>query len=138
MKKLIAIFICFFLVVGCDSNNANNDLNSADSNNTSVQDYSIIDAVSAHDIIENEDVVIIDVRSKNEYNTGYIENAINIPVDSIQYKIENIVSDKNKKILLYCRSGARAQEAAKKLASLGYSNVYSFGGIVDWPYEIVN
>ncbi len=138
MKKLIAIFICFFLVVGCDSNNANNDSNSADSNNTSVQDYSIIDAVSAHDIIENEDVVIIDVRSKNEYNTGYIENAINIPVDSIQYKIENIVSDKNKKILLYCRSGARAQEAAKKLASLGYSNVYSFGGIVDWPYEIVN
>ncbi len=138
MKKLIAIFICFFLVVGCYSNNANNDSNSADSNNTSVQDYSIIDAVSAHDIIENEDVVIIDVRSKNEYNTGYIENAINIPVDSIQYKIENIVSDKNKKILLYCRSGARAQEAAKKLASLGYSNVYSFGGIVDWPYEIVN
>ena len=138
MKKLIAIFICFFLVVGCDSNNANNDLNSADSNNTSVQDYSIIDVVSAHDIIENEDVVIIDVRSKNEYNTGYIENAINIPVDSIQYKIGNIVPDKDKKILLYCRSGARAQEAAKKLASLGYSNVYSFGGIVDWPYEIVN
>lgn len=138
MKKLIAIFMCLFLVVGCDSNNANNDLNSVDSNNNLVQNYSIIDAVSAHDIIENEDVVIIDVRSKNEYNTGYIENAINIPVDSIQYKIGNIVPDKDKKILLYCRSGARAQEAAKKLASLGYSNVYSFGGIVDWPYEIVN
>lgn len=138
MKKLIAIFMCLFLVVGCDSNNANNDLNSVDSNNNLVQNYSIIDAVSAHDIIENEDVFIIDVRSKNEYNTGYIENAINIPVDSIQYKIGNIVPDKDKKILLYCRSGARAQEAAKKLASLGYSNVYSFGGIVDWPYEIVN
>lgn len=138
MKKLIAIFICLFLVAGCDSNNSDSALNSSSSNNNLVQNYSIIDAVSAHDIIENEDVVIIDVRSKNEYNTGYIENAINIPVDSIQYKIGNIVPDKDKKILLYCRSGARAQEAAKKLASLGYSNVYSFGGIVDWPYEIVN
>ena len=85
----------------------------------------------------DDSVVIIDVREKDEYNSGHIKNSINISVNHIRNKINDYVSDKDKVILLYCRSGARAKEAAQYLINMGYSNVYTFGGILDWSYEIV-
>ena len=45
--------------------------------------------------------------------------------------------DKEATLLIYCRSGRRSKDAAQKLLALGYQSVYDFGGVIDWPYELV-
>ena len=86
---------------------------------------------------KKNEVIILDVRSEEEYNSGHIENSILIPIDKLEEEAENILNDKNKKILVYCRSGHRSKKASNILLEKGYTNVYDFGGIKDWPYEIV-
>lgn len=83
----------------------------------------------------NDDTIILDVRTNEEYNNGHIKNALNIPLDDIIN--EKIDIDKNKTILVYCQSGNRSQKASSKLVSLGYERIYNFGGINNWPYEVV-
>lgn len=73
----------------------------------------------------------------NEYNEGYIEGAVLLPNYEIQNQAEIVLDNKEKVILVYCRSGRRSETAAKELIEMGYTNVYDFGGIMDWPYEIV-
>lgn len=96
-----------------------------------------ISAAKAKEMMESEDVIIVDVRTQAEYDEGYIPNAILIPNESIEGEPKELV-DKDATILVYCRSGNRSAQAAKKLVDLGYTNVYDFGGIIDWPFEIVN
>jgi len=94
--------------------------------------------VEAKKIIDNEkSVVILDVREPEEVNEGYIDGAVFIPNGDILENAQKIIPDKNKKILVYCRSGKRSREACEKLVKIGYKNVYDFGGIMDWPFEIV-
>ncbi|MBX9136452.1 rhodanese-like domain-containing protein [uncultured Clostridium sp.] len=57
-------------------------------------------------------------------------------MDTLESTIEDIVKDKDSQILVYCRSGLRSAEASKIIKSLGYNNIYDFGGIIDWTYEI--
>ncbi len=82
-------------------------------------------------------VVVLDVRTQDEYDTGHIAGAILIPNETILDKQPALLPDLNAEILVYCRSGNRSAQAAKKLAAMGYTNVSDFGGIIDWPYEIV-
>jgi phage shock protein E len=82
-----------------------------------------------------EDVAILDVREKSEYKTSHIAKAINIPVSDIDSKIEKIVFDKDKTILVYCQAGSRSRVACRHLSKLGYRHVYNFGGITHWPYD---
>jgi len=96
------------------------------------ESYETISQEDAYKMME-EDVVILDVRTNEEYQEGHIENAINIPLDEIT---DDIDLDEDKKILIYCQSGNRSKEASSKLYSLGY-DVYNFGGISNWPYEVV-
>ncbi len=125
MKKIMIMFLILTIVLtGCNSN----------SNNVS---YKKISAEEAKTIIDNEDVIILDVRTPEEYNSGHIENAVLLPVTEIPDKAEAVLADKEAKILVYCRSGNRSATAAKDLIKMGYTNVYDFGGINDWPYEIV-
>ncbi len=84
------------------------------------------------------DVIIIDVRTEAEFAEGHIENAVLLPDYDIEANASEILTDKSAVILVYCRSGVRSEAAAKKLAQMGYSNIYDFGGIIDWPYEMVN
>ena len=89
---------------------------------------------------KEKNYVIVDVRTPEEYKEGYIPNAINIPLDTIDnYNSQNVenLKDKNQLIMVYCRSGRRSAEAAKKLLAKGYMNVIDFGGINDWKGEIV-
>ncbi|UYO62535.1 rhodanese-like domain-containing protein [Acetobacterium wieringae] len=88
-------------------------------------------------IDEGKNLVILDVRTQEEYNEGHIENAVLIPDTEISAKSSTVLADSNQTILVYCRTGRRSAEAAKKLVDLGYSNIYDFGGIVDWSYEVV-
>jgi len=78
-------------------------------------------------------VVILDVRTEEEFETGYIEGAILLPHTEIKNKAEVVLPDKDAVILIYCRSGNRSATAAQALVNMGYTNIYDFGGIIDWP-----
>lgn len=80
--------------------------------------------------------IIVDVRRADEYAQGHIPGAINIANEEIIDDDPAELSDKDQLIYVYCRSGRRSQEAAAKLAALGYSNVIECGGIMDWTGEI--
>lgn len=97
-----------------------------------------ITADEAKAIMDSEEsYVILDVRTKGEYDSGHIEGAILIPDYEIGTKAESVLSDKDELILVYCRSGNRSKNAARELAALGYTNVKEFGGIIDWKYGTV-
>lgn len=89
-------------------------------------------------IMENKSCLIIDVRTKEEYAQGFIENAINIPVETMfnGMILKDIPYDLP--ILVYCRSGVRSKNAGLILANSGYKQVLDFGGILTWKYGIVN
>ena len=86
---------------------------------------------------KKEGYILLDVRTKGEYESGYIPGAINIPLSDIDEKIISSLPDKSQMILVYCRSGNRSREASDKLSKLGYSNVLEIGGINAWKGEIV-
>lgn len=81
-------------------------------------------------------IILVDVRTQDEYNQGKIAGSILIPDYDIAALSSSKLPDKDAKIIVYCRSGARSQGAAKKLVSLGYTNVYDMGGIMSWPYGV--
>lgn len=85
----------------------------------------------------NQDCVILDVRTPEEYNEGHIPNAVLIPDYNISQLAPQQLPDKDKLILVYCRSGNRSKKATELLLKMGYTNVKDFGGIIDWKYEIV-
>lgn len=100
--------------------------------------YMQITPQEAKEIMDTqEDYILLDVRTAQEYAEGHIEGAILIPDTEIRERAEDELTDKNQLILVYCRSGRRSKNAATELAALGYKNVKEFGGIIDWPYEVV-
>lgn len=82
----------------------------------------------------SEEVILLDVRTQEEYDAGHIPGAVCLPNEDIQADLP-LPFEKEAEILVYCHSGHRSAEAADKLASMGYRNVADFGGIQDWPYE---
>lgn len=97
-----------------------------------------ITAEEARKLMDSEkDRIILDVRSREEYDQGHIPGAILIPNTEIEAKSADLLPDKDQLILVYCRSGRRSKLAAQSLADLGYTNIREFGGILDWPYEVV-
>ena len=102
------------------------------------QTYVNITAEEAKSIMESDaEYVIVDARTPEEFSEGHIPGAVLIPYDEISEKAESILTDKDKTILIYCRSGRRSKIAAEALLELGYTDIREFGGIIDWKYEIV-
>ena len=100
--------------------------------------YKQITAKEAKMIMDTEtDYILLDARTEEEFTEGHIENAILIPEYEIAQRAEKELPDKDALILVYCRSGRRSKIASEELVKLGYTNVKEFGGIIDWPYEIV-
>ncbi|NCB32882.1 MAG: rhodanese-like domain-containing protein [Erysipelotrichia bacterium] len=99
--------------------------------------FQIISAEEAKSMMDSSETVIVDVRRQDEYDAGHIENAMLIPNESIGNTAPTELADKDAVILVYCRTGIRARDASQKLADLGYTNVYDFGGISTWPFETV-
>ncbi|MDC7246147.1 MAG: rhodanese-like domain-containing protein [Sphaerochaetaceae bacterium] len=101
--------------------------------------YRKISPQMAKEMMDSQNqLIIIDVRTESEYNSGHIEGALLLPNEEISTEGRiDMLPDKHAVILVYCRSGNRSSQAARKLASLGYINVYDFGGLNSWPYEIV-
>ena len=101
--------------------------------------YEQITAEDAKKIMDSgDDIVILDVREQDEYDAGHIAGSILIPYTEIENKSDKLLPDKNKTILVYCRSGRRSKIAAEALAKLGYTNVKEFGGIIDWTWALEN
>ena len=133
IKGLIAmlfITICLFGITGCNSDKPT----VTESGNS----YEQISAAEAKKLMDSEtDFAIVDARTQEEFDAGHIEGAIMIPEYEIEAKAESLLPDKDQLILVYCRSGRRSKIASEALVGLGYTNVKEFGGIIDWPYEIV-
>lgn len=85
------------------------------------------------EIIQDKSITIIDVRTAEEYKTGHVEGAINIPYDEIENEVNY---DKDQTIAVYCRTGVRSSEAAKTLEKMGYTKIYDLGGIEDFNVEL--
>ena len=131
MKKMIciclAVLLCLTGFAGCVQEEKNME-------NT----YQQITAQEAKTIMDTEkDYIIIDARTDEEFAEGHIADAILIPEYEIAARAEKELPDKDVLILVYCRSGRRSKIASEELVKLGYANVKEFGGIIDWPYEVV-
>lgn len=98
--------------------------------------YISVSGKEAKQIMEKEkNYIILDVRTKEEFDAGHIPGAVLIPDYEIQQRAQKELTDKNQLILVYCRSGRRSKLASQSLADMGYTNVVEFGGINDWEYE---
>ena len=101
------------------------------------QGYKQISQAQAKEIMDTRsDYILLDVRTEKEFAAGHIKGAILIPDYEIRLRAEKELPDKDKTILVYCRSGRRSKLAARDLAELGYTDVLEFGGIIDWKYGI--
>ena len=126
MKKLVFLLLAVMMLTACGQ----------DKENGQGAAYLNITAEEAKQIMDSEEgYIILDVREQDEYDAGHIPGAILIPYTQIAEKAEEVLTDKNQLILVYCRSGRRSKIAAEALLELGYTNIKEFGGIIDWPYE---
>lgn len=100
--------------------------------------YKKITSKEAKEIIDKGEYdIILDVRTLEEYNEGYIKGAVLLPDNEISHKADSVIGDKDKVVLVYCRSGRRSKQAAQELMDMGYKNILDFGGINDWDYDVV-
>ena len=126
MKHIFSLLLTLLILSGCGSSAPNNNY----------QQISMKEAVS---IMETEDnYIILDVRTKEEYQEKHIPGAVNLPNETISTADIPELPVKEQLILVYCRSGNRSKQAAKKLAALGYTNIIEIGGINDWTGETVS
>ena len=127
MKKLVFLLLAVMMLTACGQ----------DKENDQGAVYVNITAEEAKQIMDSEEgYIILDVRTQEEYDQGHIPGAILISHEEIAEKAEDVLTDKNQLILVYCRSGRRSKIAAEALVELGYTNIKEFGGIIDWPYEV--
>ena len=127
MKKLIFLLLVVMLLTACGQ----------DKENDQGAVYVNITAEEAKRIMDSEEgYIILDVRTQEEYDEGHIPGAIVISHEEIAEKADEVLTDKDQLILVYCRSGRRSKIAAEALVELGYTNIKEFGGISDWPYEV--
>ena len=127
MKKCIWLLLAMLMLSACGQ----------EKENSREAVYVNITAQEAKKLMDSQEgYVILDTRTKEEYDQGHIPGAILIPYDEVLAKAESILKDKNQLILVYCRSGRRSKLAAEDLVKMGYTNIREFGGIIDWPYEV--
>ncbi len=125
MKKYIMILVSILVIMG---------LTGCEKKDMSYTQISMEEAVAM--MAKEENYIILDVRTTEEFAEKHIPNAINIPNETIGSEELEELPDKNQLILVYCRSGNRSKQASEKLVALGYTNIYEFGGINDWTGEV--
>ena len=126
MKKILPIFLAALLLAGC----------TAPAEEITYRQINMDEAIT---IMEEESgYIILDVRTPEEFADKHIPGAINIPNETIGTEEIPELPDKDRLIMVYCRSGNRSKQASEKLATLGYTNIVEFGGINDWPGKTVS
>lgn len=142
IKNVLLMAACAASLVvftACTTQPVPKDTTPAPSESAAVGDYQTIDAEEARRMMDDSAFfVLVDVRTEEEYKEAHIEGALLLPNEEIETSAADLLPDKGATILVYCRSGRRSAEAAKKLAEMGYTAIYDFGGIIDWPYGTVS
>ena len=125
MKRILFLILTFLLVLtGCGGTIVENS-------------YQQITQEEAKNMMDTQEVVILDVREQDEYDSGHIPGAVLLPVGTItKDTAAAVIPELDSVVLVYCRSGNRSKTASQALVELGYPNVYEFGGINTWPYEV--
>ena len=125
MKLLLTIFAVLLLITGCGAEDP--------------PTYRQVSSDEAAAMMASEsDYLILDVRTREEYEQGHIPGAVCVPNESIGSGELSALPRKDQLILVYCRSGNRSKQAAQKLADAGYTNIVEFGGILSWTGETVS
>ena len=133
MRRFLALALILVLcLTGCNAGI------SKESATTVMTGYKQISQDEAKEMMARDDGhIIVDVRRQDEYDAGHIPGAILIPNESFDQTSPNELPDLDQIILVYCRSGRRSKEASEKLAKMGYTKIYEFGGIITWNGETV-
>ena len=124
ISLVVVISVIFFVV------------NSKSKSNEASLNYRNITSDEARIELEKDSsIILLDVRSKEEFEEKHIKGAILIPLGELEDRVTTEIPDKESRIFVYCRSGVRSISASETLVNLGYKNVYNLGGILDWKYE---
>lgn len=125
MKRILTLILAMLLVLsGCGGTTIENT-------------YQQITQEEAKDMMDTQEVIVLDVREQDEFDTGHIPEAVLLPVGTItKDAAAAVIDDLDTVVLVYCRSGNRSKTASQVLADLGYTNVYEFGGINTWLYDV--
>ena len=137
LLTMIGLFSVFEFSCSKTGNEKQSLTMSKESKNGKKAEYKKITSDEAKKMMETQKVIVVDVRTLEEYKEGHIPNAISVPLETIENEAEVKLKNKDDLILVYCRSGRRSREAALKLIENGYTNVIDFGGIKDWNGEVV-
>ena len=129
MRNFVLILIGMLICAGCGPKSGAKPAEAP-----GVKKISAEEAVKTWESIG--DHTILDVRAESEYAEGHVPGAVLLPDNEISARAGEVLPDKNKPVFVYCRSGRRSAGAAQTLAGMGYTAVYDFGGILNWPYEI--
>ena len=124
MKRVIMLIAVLLVLSGCGGKETE-------------RSYRQISQEEAKKMMDTREVLILDVREQDEFDAGHIPGAVLLPVGTITGETAAaVIPEKDSVVLVYCRSGNRSKTASHALAELGYTNVYEFGGINTWPYEV--
>ena len=125
MKHILTLILAMLLLLtGCGGK-------------TVEKTYQQITQEKAKEMMDAQDVIVLDVREQDEFDAGHIPGAVLLPVGTItKATAASVIPETDSVVLVYCRSGNRSKTASKALVDLGYTNIYEFGGINTWPYEV--
>ena len=128
MKKLLIYLLIFCSVIA---------LSACTLREEKEVEYIKITPQEAQKMMQSDDVIILDVRTQEEFEAGHIPNAVLLPDFEVQENAKYVIPDKEQIILVYCLRGIRSENASRALIEMGYTRIYDFGGIMDWDGEIV-
>lgn len=126
MSKMfgIILLVMVLLMAGCGKTTVENQ-------------YQQISQEEAKNMMDTQEVIVLDVREQSEFDAGHIPEAVLLPVGTItEATAAAVIPEKDSVVLVYCRSGNRSKTASQALVDLGYTNVFEFGGINTWSYEV--
>ncbi len=119
MKKICILLAASVLAAGCSN------------------EYDSVDAREFAEVLKNPDVLIIDVRTPQEFSEGHIPDAVNIDIGSEDFFEKMKRLDKEKPVAVYCRSGRRSKIAAERFVGEGFKVTELEGGFLTWKGEII-